>query len=258
MNPSRIGDGEDALVSRPHLDVEVRALPPGGAAFLLALAKGLPLGEAAEAALADDPGFDLAVNIAGLIGAGPRAGHRHSGAEELTAAMTNLSPAAMHSRSVPGRIVQPIIAALDRIPDWFIALAARVFPAAVFWQSGQTKVAGYHLKPSAIALFQNEYQLPLIDPATAAHVSALCRARFPDPARHWSRHPAFGAGPFVHDGGDRDIRLSGRLADPRRVGHLLSCRDRARPRLALARPFDRAQIPVELCLWPPTKSSKAR
>ncbi len=93
--------------------------------------------------------------------------------------MTNLSPAAMHSRSVPGRIVQPIIAALDRIPDWFIALAARVFPAAVFWQSGQTKVAGYHLKPSAIALFQNEYQLPLIDPATAAHVSALCEHVFP-------------------------------------------------------------------------------
>src|SRR5258705_1511620 len=30
--------GEDALVSRPYLEVEVLALPPGGAAFLLALA----------------------------------------------------------------------------------------------------------------------------------------------------------------------------------------------------------------------------
>ena len=29
--------GEDALVARPHLDVNVRLLPPGGAAFLLAL-----------------------------------------------------------------------------------------------------------------------------------------------------------------------------------------------------------------------------
>ncbi len=74
--------------------------------------------------------------------------------------MTDLSPAAAHSGSVPGRIIQQAIAAMGCIPDWLIALAARVFPAAVFWQSGQTKVAGFHLKPSAIALFQNEYFIP--------------------------------------------------------------------------------------------------
>jgi Putative DNA-binding domain len=62
--------GEDALMIRPHLDVEVRLLPPGGAAFLLALASGQPLAEAAEAALADHAGFDLAANLAGLIGWG--------------------------------------------------------------------------------------------------------------------------------------------------------------------------------------------
>ena len=62
--------GEDALVARPYLEVEVRALPPGGAAFLLTLAGDRPLGEAAEAALADDPDFDLAGNLAGLIGSG--------------------------------------------------------------------------------------------------------------------------------------------------------------------------------------------
>ncbi len=62
--------GEDALVARPYLDVQVRALPPGGAAFLLALAAGRPLGEAAEAALADHPDFDLTGNIAELIGSG--------------------------------------------------------------------------------------------------------------------------------------------------------------------------------------------
>jgi hypothetical protein len=62
--------GEDALVSRPHLEVEVRTLPPGGAAFLLALAAGSPLGKAAEAAFADDPNFDLTGNLAGFIGSG--------------------------------------------------------------------------------------------------------------------------------------------------------------------------------------------
>jgi Putative DNA-binding domain len=62
--------GEDALVARPNLEVQVRRLPPGGAAFLLALAAGLPLGDAAEHALADAPDFDLANNLAGLIGSG--------------------------------------------------------------------------------------------------------------------------------------------------------------------------------------------
>ncbi len=62
--------GEDALVARPCLDVQVRTLPPGGAAFLLALAAGRRLGEAAEAAFADDPDFDLTANLAGLIGSG--------------------------------------------------------------------------------------------------------------------------------------------------------------------------------------------
>jgi hypothetical protein len=62
--------GEDALVARPYLDVEVRALPPGGAAFLLALAAGRPLGEAAAIALAEDSEFDLTRNLAGLIGWG--------------------------------------------------------------------------------------------------------------------------------------------------------------------------------------------
>jgi hypothetical protein len=62
--------GEDALVVRPHLDVEVRLLPPGGAAFLLALASGRPLAEAAEAALAAHARFDLAGNLAGIIGWG--------------------------------------------------------------------------------------------------------------------------------------------------------------------------------------------
>jgi putative oxidoreductase len=72
-----------------------------------------------------------------------------------------------------------VITVLDAIPYWPLGLAARVFPAAVFWQSGQTKVAGFHLKPSAIALFQNEYQLPLIDPTIAATMSAIAEHLFP-------------------------------------------------------------------------------
>src|SRR5262245_9087183 len=73
-----------------------------------------------------------------------------------------------------------LLARCIAFPYWLIALSARVFPAAVFWQSGQTKVAGWHLKPGAIALFQNDYQLPLmIDPTVAAYVSAFNEHLFP-------------------------------------------------------------------------------
>ena len=93
--------------------------------------------------------------------------------------MTHVLTVAARPGSVLVRIGRRGIAALDCIPYWFIALAARIFPAAVFWQSGQTKVAGWHLKPSAIALFENEYQLPLIDPTIAAYISAFSEHFFP-------------------------------------------------------------------------------
>jgi hypothetical protein len=61
---------EDALVLRPHLAVTVQSLPPGGAAFLEALADGFTLAEAAERATTDDARFDLTANLAGAIGSG--------------------------------------------------------------------------------------------------------------------------------------------------------------------------------------------
>jgi hypothetical protein len=61
---------EDALVARPHLEVEVRALAPGGSQFLLALAAGRPLDEAASLALAAYPQFNLTDALAGLVGCG--------------------------------------------------------------------------------------------------------------------------------------------------------------------------------------------
>jgi Putative DNA-binding domain len=62
--------GEDAVVARPYLEVEVRGLPPGGAEFLLALAAGRTLGEAAQYALDTCQEFNLTDNVAGLIGCG--------------------------------------------------------------------------------------------------------------------------------------------------------------------------------------------
>lgn len=62
--------GEDALVLRPHLEVEIRRLPIGAVIFIETLRTGSSIGQAAEAALAVAPGFDLEANLAGLMTSG--------------------------------------------------------------------------------------------------------------------------------------------------------------------------------------------
>ncbi len=57
----------------------------------------------------------------------------------------------------------------DRIPHDVVALALRVFPAMVFFQSGRTKVEGvFTIKESTWFLFEHEYALPLIPSQLAA------------------------------------------------------------------------------------------
>lgn len=69
--------------------------------------------------------------------------------------------------------IRQIIAGLDRIPYSLIAFGARLFPAAIFWQSGQSKLDGWRVSDNAVFLFREEYKLPLIDPVLAAHLAAL-------------------------------------------------------------------------------------
>ena len=64
--------------------------------------------------------------------------------------------------------------ALERVlPDDALALAARIGIGAIFWLSGRTKVDGtLRVTESAIALFRDEFKLPLIAPELAAHLAA--------------------------------------------------------------------------------------
>jgi hypothetical protein len=62
--------GEDAVATRPRLDVEAHALPAGGLAFLQALARGLSLAAAAEAGAGAAADFDLAANLGLLLACG--------------------------------------------------------------------------------------------------------------------------------------------------------------------------------------------
>ena len=54
-----------------------------------------------------------------------------------------------------------------------LLLAARIFPGAVFWQSGRTKVNGWQLNDTALYLFHEEYRLPLVDPVIAAALATI-------------------------------------------------------------------------------------
>jgi putative oxidoreductase len=68
----------------------------------------------------------------------------------------------------------------EKIPDWVLPLIARLGVAAVFFQSGRTKVDGLlHLKPSAVDLFATEYRVPLLPPDLAAHLAAYSEHLFP-------------------------------------------------------------------------------
>lgn len=71
---------EDALVTRPGHEIEVRRLPPGAGGFLTALLAGQTLGAAAAAGFAEAEAFDLSGNIAGMIAAGAFTAIRQGGA----------------------------------------------------------------------------------------------------------------------------------------------------------------------------------
>ncbi|HCZ00502.1 MAG: DoxX family protein [Rhodobacterales bacterium RIFCSPHIGHO2_02_FULL_62_130] len=68
---------------------------------------------------------------------------------------------------------------IARIPEAPVALMLRVFPALVFWQSGQTKVEGFAIKDSTWFLFEQEYALPLIPSELAAVLATVAEHLLP-------------------------------------------------------------------------------
>ena len=94
--------------------------------------------------------------------------------------------------SRPSALAESATTLLTRIPQGFIALLGRFSLACVFWKSGQTKVQGFaidliegqfefgwpRLSDSALALFRDEYRVPLISPEIAAPLAALSEHLF--------------------------------------------------------------------------------
>ena len=62
------------------------------------------------------------------------------------------------------------------IPDWFVGLLLRVAAAVPFWRSGVNKTNGWdfwNVTDLTVVLFENEYDLPLIGPETAATLASI-------------------------------------------------------------------------------------
>ena len=89
--------------------------------------------------------------------------------------------------------VNRAISLFGALPESLIALIARFSIAATFWKSGQTKIEGFavnlvegsvnlgvpQLTDSALALFREEYRLPLLSPEVAAPMAAFAEHLFP-------------------------------------------------------------------------------
>jgi putative oxidoreductase len=65
---------------------------------------------------------------------------------------------------------------LDAVPYTILALPLRLAVATVFWNSGMTKLANWD---AALALFTDEYKVPLMPPEIAAYIAATIELTTP-------------------------------------------------------------------------------
>jgi putative oxidoreductase len=73
-----------------------------------------------------------------------------------------------HVRRPEAAVVARVIAWLDAVPYALLALPLRLAVATVFWNSAMAKLANFD---TALALFADEYKLPLLPPDLAAHLA---------------------------------------------------------------------------------------
>lgn len=89
-----------------------------------------------------------------------------------TSAPRNIAGRALH-------LIRHLNGLAGHVPHDLVALTARVFPAAVFWQSARTKVDGFSIKDSTYFLFEHVYALPVIPSAPAAVLATMAEHVLP-------------------------------------------------------------------------------
>jgi putative oxidoreductase len=73
------------------------------------------------------------------------------------------------------RLYQSVVARIDKLQSPF-ALIVRLYLAKVFFMSGLTKIQDWNI---TLALFQNEYHVPLLPPALAAALGTTAELSLP-------------------------------------------------------------------------------
>jgi putative oxidoreductase len=81
----------------------------------------------------------------------------------MTAPLASTSP-----RSSALALVSRVMRLLDGVPYTVLAIPLRLAVATVFWNSAMTKLANWD---TAVALFVDEYKLPLLPPELVAYVT---------------------------------------------------------------------------------------
>ena len=84
--------------------------------------------------------------------------------------------ASTSSRSPALALIGRVLRWLNAVPYTVLALPLRVAVATVFWNSGTTKLANWD---TAVALFADEYKLPLLPPELAAYFAATIELTTP-------------------------------------------------------------------------------
>jgi uncharacterized membrane protein YphA (DoxX/SURF4 family) len=175
-HPLRDPSRETALVARAGERVLTDGLGPGDAAFIAALLARASLAAATGFGRGADPAFDPAPILRRVIALGLVTGLDAAGPKKRRKPMTaDAVPAAQR----PTALLRRLNGILARTPLDAALLGARLFPAAVFWQSGRTKVEGFSMKDSTFYLFEHVYALPLIPPTLAAWLATIAEHLLP-------------------------------------------------------------------------------
>lgn len=73
-------------------------------------------------------------------------------------------------------VLAQLVDRLDHVPYWLLALPLRLAVAAVFWDSAQAHLANWD---TTLALFADEYKLPLLPPTVAAGLAVSIEVAAP-------------------------------------------------------------------------------
>jgi putative oxidoreductase len=84
--------------------------------------------------------------------------------------------AALHSSTGLVERVEAVLDGLGRFPVAILQFLLRISIASVFWHSGMTKIASWD---TTIALFRDEYMVPILPPDLAAGLAATVELTCP-------------------------------------------------------------------------------